>query len=108
MDNKYNFEFDLENTVSVYPTYIYISRAVIEMLDGETKVNIGLDIENKVLCIKKADNDTNKRIYAITQYRTQGIKLIRAIKNITTKTTFKARYDKDLNMVLVDLTEGAK
>lgn len=120
--DKYNFDFNVDTKkmirVSVMKLGLIFNSETIKVLGYPKKINIGIDATNKVIGIRNSAGKHNVKDYDFAKtgnekwIRVNSIKLVKAIENITKKifdnktVAFNARYDKAMDMLIVDLSKG--
>lgn len=119
--SEYSFDFNIDTTgmikVSIMRLGIIFNSETINVLGCPAKINIGLDVKNKVLGIKASDHDPDIKEYDFVKkgnekwIRVNSKQLVQAIEKCTkqkfenTAEPFTAKFDKNLNMLIVELTK---
>ena len=101
---KYNFDFGSTAQITITgDKSIYFSGDALDLLGKPKELNIGIDRQQKVLGIRNVDKTTNAKVYKLNGKVVGCRKLIKDIKELSTKNTFMAEYDKELNILIVKL-----
>lgn len=116
---EYNFNFNIDTTkmirVSIMRLGIIFNAETIKTLGSPRKINIGIDVDKKVLAIRKSNNSNDTKEYQFAKtgkekwIRVNSVRLVRTIENIiNTKFSnkavpFQAEYSYDLDMLIVNL-----
>lgn len=112
-DFNFDFNTDINGMIRILVARqgLSLNSRTIDVLAKPTKVNIGLDVENKVLCIRAAVSNQNVKafnLYAKGQGKYAQIRcrqIVKAIENcldikITKSIPFPAYWD-DKNKLLI-------
>lgn len=116
---NYSFNFNIDMTgmirVSIMRLGLIFNAETIKILGSPKKINIGLDVKNKVLGIKASENNPDIKEYDFVKkgdekwIRVNSRQIVSAIEEATKlkfdniAKPFTARFDKDLNMLIVEL-----
>lgn len=116
---NYNFNFNIDTTgmvrVSIMRLGLIFNAETIKVLGSPQKINIGLDVKNKVLGICKSSNNPEIKEYDFVKkgdekwIRVNSKQLVKAIEEAlktsfeTSAKSYTARYDEDIKMLIVDL-----
>lgn len=116
---NYSFNFNIDMTgmirVSIMRLGLIFNAETIKVLGSPQKINIGLDVKNKVLGIKASENNPDIKEYDFVKkgdekwIRVNSRQIVSAIEEATKlkfdniAKPFTARFDKELNMLIVEL-----
>ncbi len=118
---NYTFNFNIDTTgmvkVSIMRLGIIFNAETINVLGRPKKINIGLDVKNKVLGIMASKNNSEIKEYDFVKkgnekwIRVNSKQLVKAIEDVTkikfqnVAKPFPAKFDNELKMLIVDLTK---
>ena len=117
---NYTFNFNIDTTgmirVSIMRLGIIFNAETIKALGSPKKINIGLDVKNKVLGIQAAQNNPEIKEYDFVKGDEKWIRvnckpIIKAIEDATKQKfdnvakPFTAKFDQELNMLIVELAK---
>ena len=115
MSFDFNIDTKGEIRVSVMKLGIIFNKKTINVLGRPEKINIGIDYENKILGIKSSNGDPYVKEFDFVTKENQDwirvatVTIVREIEKITGLKfnnkgfPFKATFNKELKMLMVDL-----
>ena len=117
---NYSFNFNIDTTgmikVSIMRLGLIFNAETIKVLGSPKKINIGLDVKNKILGIKAAENNPDIKEYDFVKkgdekwIRVNSTQIVHAIEDVmkikfdNTAKSFTAKFNNELNMLIVELS----
>lgn len=117
---NYSFNFNIDTTgmvkVSIMRLGLIFNSETIKALSSPKKINIGLDSKNKVLGIKASEGNPDIKDYDFVKkgdekwIRVNSKQLVQAIEDAikckfdNTAKPFTAKFDEELQMLIVELS----